>query len=712
MMLHLPVSPIYDKNFIAITLQTSDFFAPYASVTIQSVLEHAADDFCYDIIVTTWDMKPETAEKLTAMADGRGNISIRVVDVSNEIESYVAIAKKRADYERFSATGVIRLLLPELLTEFDKILNLDCDMVLCADAAELDAYDLSEYYMGGVQDIICYVSNSLPYEKQFTDTLIYDQLKLESVSEYINAGVLLLNLKRIRKAYSAAEIIKYARKNKGKFFPCYEQDAFNGLFRGHTLKLPAEWNWFADANDFIRSSAESFPKRDESLNSYFMAEKKIKSIHYVGELKPWNTNTVCKAKEWWFTAQQSPFFGEIFSRINYKHALELNKNKSVGIVPSRKNPRYLLFVVESGYQLLNVINIKYRYYKETLADVVLFNSPDVKRYAAKLKQTGLFQRVIISPYSEKADANSVMKIPIRTRTLHPEKYKKIIKIEECYTDYFISDPGSVYQKMIYYRMANMGILTSVHVYEDGRNAYSEDYDWKLSLDIENSHYPQNIRIDNKVVDIFLYKPELYCGKCRIPQIIIPEIKSRADGLLEILDSVFGKIMIPEEKFLFLGKTYECENQASMDMIALKSISKMVGKDNIAVVYPSLSDDVSHLYALHGYHVVSNLTAPWAMTMLGEEIDDKVLLSAETSLLLLPYLLCGKKIRTISLIDIMKLSRMWYYNVPEYQAYLHKYQNVMNYSASDSQTICFTPTSMLDLYKTIKYIVGDCDGQYD
>ena len=84
------------------------------------------------------------------------NISIRVVDVSNEIESYVAIAKKRSDYERFSATGVIRLLLPELLTEFDKILNLDCDMVLCADAAELDAYDLSEYYMGGVQDIICY----------------------------------------------------------------------------------------------------------------------------------------------------------------------------------------------------------------------------------------------------------------------------------------------------------------------------------------------------------------------------------------------------------------------------------------------------------------------------------------------------------------------------------------------------------------------------
>ena len=712
MILHLPVSPIYDKNFIAITLQTSNFFAPYASVTIQSILEHAADDFCYDIIVMTWDMKAETAEKLTAMANGRRNISIRVVDVSNEIESYVAIAKKRSDYERFSATGVIRLLLPELLTEFDKILNLDCDMVLCADAAELDAYDLSEYYMGGVQDIICYVSNSLPHEKQFTDTLIYEQLRLKSVSEYINAGVLLLNLKKIRNAYCATEIVEYARKNRRKFFLCYEQDAFNGLFQGHTLKLPAEWNWFVDANNLIRSSAELFPKQDESLNAYFKAEKKIKIIHFVGGLKPWNTSTVPKSQKWWLVAQQSPLFDEIFSRIDDRYVLESNTHKAGKAFPFRKAFRYLLFIAESGYQLLNVINIKYRYYRDIPADVVLVNSSDVKRYAAKLEKTGLFQRVIISQYSKEDNIDCVMSIPIRTRTLHPERCKKIIKIEEHYTDYFISDPGCAYQKMIYYRMVNMGFVASVHIYEDGRNAYSEDYDFKFSLGIENGLYPPKKRIENNLIDVFLYKPELYSGKGRIPQIVIPEIKSCADGLSNIIDSVFGKLTIPKEKFLFLGRTYEYENQASMDIMVLESISKMVGKDNIAMVYSSLSEDVSNLYALHGYHVISDLSAPWALAMLSKEIDDKVLLSAEASLLVLPYLLCGKKIRTISLINIMKLSRMWYYDVPEYQACLRKFQNVMNDSDSDSQMRSFSPGSTLELYKTMQYIVGGFDGQYD
>lgn len=352
MILHLPVSPIYDKNFIAITLQTSNFFAPYASVTIQSILEHAADDFCYDIIVMTWDMKAETAEKLTAMANGRRNISIRVVDVSNEIESYVAIAKKRSDYERFSATGVIRLLLPELLTEFDKILNLDCDMVLCADAAELDTYDLSEYYMGGVPDTICYVLNRRSGEKQFTDELLFEKLKLDSAADYVNAGLLLLNLKNIRRDFSTDEIMEFAQ-NDGTFFTCYEQDTFNGLFRKKKLKLPAEWNWLFEP--YFYEELKKLPAQDMISSAYIKAAKCQKNIHFVGQVKPWSSANRPFGNTWWFLARKSPLFDEILNRVDIKQNVKLRKTSKV-------RQKRLLFCAETPFELLTAMNLKYHYY--------------------------------------------------------------------------------------------------------------------------------------------------------------------------------------------------------------------------------------------------------------------------------------------------------------------------------------------------------------
>ena len=701
MILHLPVSPIYDKNFIAITLQTSNFFAPYASVTIQSILEHAADDFCYDIIVMTWDMKAETAEKLTAMANGRRNISIRVVDVSNEIESYVAIAKKRSDYERFSATGVIRLLLPELLTEFDKILNLDCDMVLCADAAELDAYDLSEYYMGGVPDTICYVLNRRSGEKQFTDELLFEKLKLDSAADYVNAGLLLLNLKNIRRDFSTDEIMEFAQ-NDGTFFTCYEQDTFNGLFRKKKLKLPAEWNWIIDTYCLMSNGAFAYPINDPFLKKYTSAGKNPKNIHYVGQIKPWSTAKCPCSKEWWCAARNSPFFERIFSGMNEMTAKSVSNSNFWGTYYGQSHDSRLLFLAESDYQLITALNIKFHYYKNYQADIILCGPDSFKRKENRLLKTGLFTDVILSDYVEAKDNKILLKMQVKERMHYPNRYEKLVKLNKEYSDYFMPRPHSAYQKMLYYSMIKAKKNVKVHVFEDGPNSYTDNIDWALDLNMNHSLYPESKRIRNNIMNFFIYKPELYCGNSELTQILIPEISNEDTEFHNVLHMVYGECASYTEKYVFLNENFAEEGQLSDEIMLLEEISKIVGKDNILIKLHPESKEIGKLLRLNKFHIFEDQSYPFELCAKNKGTEDKVLLSVSSRTLMEPYILCGKIPYTITLMDTMKLSGRWYIDSPGYRDYMERSRKSLN----KQETRFFHPFSIRELKNVLKFIEGE------
>lgn len=681
MILHLPVSPIYDKNFIAITLQTSNFFAPYASVTIQSILEHAADDFCYDIIVMTWDMKAETAEKLTAMANGRRNISIRVVDVSNEIESYVAIAKKRSDYERFSATGVIRLLLPELLTEFDKILNLDCDMVLCADAAELDAYDLSEYYMGGVPDTICYVLNRRSGEKQFTDELLFEKLKLDSAADYVNAGLLLLNLKNIRRDFSTDEIMEFAQ-NDGTFFTCYEQDTFNGLFRKKKLKLPAEWNWLFEP--YFYEELKKLPAQDMISSAYIKAAKCQKNIHFVGQVKPWSSANRPFGNTWWFLARKSPLFAEILNRVDIKQNVKLRKTSKV-------RQKRLLFCAETPFELLTAMNLKYHYYGMIPADIILCDIENVVKYLPALKTTGLFQKYYLSSYNHKRDFQRLQE---ETSTVTPKDVLGNIALKNVYSDYFMCCAQSVLQKAVFFSLRKPSSVT-LHIFEGSLSTYFENLHLRLYYPFEKGELICNL------ANIYLYSPELYHGFNGEPIIEIPSIEPNS-SFAAVSQSVFGKAVLPMERFIFLGDNFEEIGTATEHLKILDMFSDIVGKENIAVkVHPLLSDIYKELYEIRGYHVISD-DIVWEMLAVSESKDNHVLITVSSGAVMTPYSVGNQKIPIVVLKNLIRFSGDWYFHTPEYNSYLDSCKKLL----TADRVGFFCPLSWEELKKIILYLEGE------
>lgn len=681
-MLHLPISPAFKKNSFTITMQSSDFFAPYAAVTLQSILDHADSQEFYDVIVMTWDMTNERAEKLASMATGRENVSIRVVDVSREIHPYVKIAKKRADYDRFSATGVIRLLLPELLKQFDTVLNLDCDVIFYADVAVLRDYDLSMCYMAGAPDVICCVLNRDPHNTQFTDELLYEKLGLASVSDYLNAGVLLLNLELIRKDFTTDRIINFALSD-GQFFTCYEQDTFNGLFRRKKGKLSVSWNYLLAEMD-----VKNLPSSDPVYQDYIHASKKQKGIHFVGMKKPWSDARIPHARSWWEFAKETPFFEEIFERADVGE-----KTERIEFFSHR--PKNMLFCAETKFQLLTALNIKYHYFKHVPADLILCSTQNLSAYLPSLKSTGLFRNCFLSHYDHQHDFDRLMEEPY----VRPDELTGNLELRETYTDYFLSCAQSVLQKAVYCSMKRSR-HAALHIFEGSLSAYFENLHLRLAYPFKKENLIKDL------TSLYLYHPEFYCGFNDEPTIAIPQVIS-GSGFSAILQTVF-EISTDSfssdlrERYIFLGDNFECIEGATEQIQLLDKVACIIGKENIAVKpHPLLSVQAKKLYELRGYHVLGD-DMPWELR--AGAIDGKrhILIAVSSGAVMTPYTVTGNKIPVVILKNLLKFSWDWYHHVPEYNAYLYKCKK--EFKRKNIGFFC--PTTLEEFKKIIWYLERD------
>lgn len=112
---------------------------------------------------------------------------------------------------------LIRAALSKIFPEYDTILSLDVDTIVNENINELWNYNLENYYIAAVKE-----------DDKSTDNFLY-----------INMGVALLNLKKLRDDHKDDEIIA-ALNNK--FYQYNEQDCINELCQGYILELPADYN--------------------------------------------------------------------------------------------------------------------------------------------------------------------------------------------------------------------------------------------------------------------------------------------------------------------------------------------------------------------------------------------------------------------------------------------------------------------------------------
>lgn len=703
-MFHLPVSPAFQINNLTITLQTSDFFAPYAAVTIQSIIDNASLEYNYDILITAWDMKDSTERRIVSLADGQENVSIRVVDVSREIKPYRDFAKKRRDYERFSATGVVRLALPWLLKDYDVVLNLDCDTLVRVDVSELFRYNLDEYCMGGVPDMIYYtVVNFDPKEEKYITDKVFNKLKLDKLSDYLNAGLLLLNLKKIRAEYTQEHIVNYAIDGDN-FYRCYEQDTFNGLFKEKKLVLPPEWNWFVDGDTCIELGEQGWSPNDEFLERYHKAEKTVKNYHYVGIAKPWLNAVVDCSRVWWTSARRTPFLDVLLARTEtYMTMDHEHKDKAAG-------EKRMLFYCETPYELLTAANIKYHYYPHIPADLLLSATAELLSLKERIEKADIFQNVCYSDYDADIAHGRLPKklckqkmIGKREKELGitPQACQFTSQLENTYTDYFLAAVESHYGVMTFYYLANLSGSPAVHIFDNGITSYMDDI-FPITDGISWSRKQRpGRRFAAHVRNTFLYYPEFYTAPNGVPAVPVPQLDDLEPEFTALLDGIFGRYTLPEQKYLFLDECFVDEGLAANDIELLDAVGDAVGKENIAVLLHPRSDKKAPLYRLHGYEVYPIGKTPWQTAFLDPEAPEKIVLTVSSESMLDPLLAAGRALRVVSLANAMKISRRAYACAPAYYWFLDRVRKKVN----EEENVLNTPCSLREIKDAICYIEG-------
>ena len=181
--------------------------------------------------------------------------------------------------DHITLDSYVRLFLPEILGPgVERLLYLDCDLLVCSDIAELWSTDLGDHILAAVPDAFSVDHVALGFEEQET---------------YFNAGVLLIDLCRWRRSGLTDRAVEYIRRNTAALRH-HDQDAINGVLRGNILPLPLKWN-------FTPRHADADPAVLHLSRSEFMAIRREPGIvHFASGFKPWLPGAEPHYKKWYY----------------------------------------------------------------------------------------------------------------------------------------------------------------------------------------------------------------------------------------------------------------------------------------------------------------------------------------------------------------------------------------------------------------------------
>lgn len=242
---------------------------------MHSILENSKAYYCF--IILTKDEISDTADELAQILyQYHNNFSLSIRKLDKDVFMNVKMMNAR-----ISQASLFRLLIPDLVKEYDKCVYLDSDVLVNGDMEELFEISLGDCYLAGVKD--CYVISNQNHQVR---------LNIPSVENYINAGVLVMNLKRMRQDGLVDKFLLQAEKNN-----LYaDQDVLNVCCYGRIKILPIKYNSFHFYTGNTIRVLFDYPYQKEE----FMFEwNKPYILHMMGRVKPWMNKKIKGADQWW-----------------------------------------------------------------------------------------------------------------------------------------------------------------------------------------------------------------------------------------------------------------------------------------------------------------------------------------------------------------------------------------------------------------------------
>jgi len=186
-----------------------------------------------------------------------------------------------------TAATLLRLLLPLVLKDIDRVVYLDCDLVVLNDITTLYDTDLLDFPLAACLDF--WLTGGPPFAPPIVgwgiedwQKFLRDVVRLADRKAYFNAGVLVMDLKRFRNTglFHAAEEFLEQTNYKTVYV---DQDALNHVANGAFVRLDSRWNVLASRRETDRNNADC-----ENAASAPSSDSEPWIIHYAGPYKPWS----------------------------------------------------------------------------------------------------------------------------------------------------------------------------------------------------------------------------------------------------------------------------------------------------------------------------------------------------------------------------------------------------------------------------------------
>ena len=207
---------------------------------------------------------------------------------------------------RYSSTIYFKLLIPLIFPDYERIIFLDADTLIFKDISEMFNLPFNDNYVLGY-----------PFHTPWMVTINGKHPKI-----YINSGVLLININKIRKDYKDIELIQFTLKNSEKlFFP--EQDGMNYIFHEKIGLLPLKYGIYLYGNitEYLKGYSYKL-KIKLDLKELERAIEDPSIVHLC----------CCNPKVWYKATKHENHFHHICKRFQKEFYFYANKTKFYDVI--------------------------------------------------------------------------------------------------------------------------------------------------------------------------------------------------------------------------------------------------------------------------------------------------------------------------------------------------------------------------------------------
>ncbi|MBQ3436657.1 glycosyltransferase family 8 protein [Candidatus Saccharibacteria bacterium] len=272
---HVKVVPIF--------LTINSAYAPYAAAAIHSLTQRVDPKRYYRVIILHDGLNLVNRWRLRNLVTKNVSLQFKKMTRSLYLKAIVAYCTRRqkgaGDFFS-SAVYYYRAFIPIMFPLYKKAVYIDSDTILRGDIGELYDIELGDNVMAAMVDPKVTV---IPEFRDYVDNALD-----VPHTEYVNSGVQVMDLRKMRKMRYLSTMIDLIRKYDADLV-APDQDYLNVILKDQILHLDSVWN------------AE--PVKDLPRN--------VKLVHFNLFNKPWHYKNVPCERIFWAAAKGTGFTGDL-----------------------------------------------------------------------------------------------------------------------------------------------------------------------------------------------------------------------------------------------------------------------------------------------------------------------------------------------------------------------------------------------------------------